>query len=115
MAASTAAMSQAALDVLTYHNDNSRTGAYTNETTLTPAKVNPNSFGLLFTLPVDGQVYAQPLYMSQLAIKGQGTHDVVFVATEHNSVYAFDANTPGPAIWHDNFGPSMPAYGNIQP
>jgi hypothetical protein len=90
-------------NVLTYHNDNSRTGQDLTETTLTPNNVNVNDFGKLFTLPVDGNVYAQPLMMSDVAIPGKGIHDVLFVATEHDSVYAFDADTPGAPLWQDSF------------
>src|SRR5579863_7620884 len=88
---------------LTYHYDNARDGANTNEVLLTPANVNTNTFFKLFTYPVDAEVYAQPLYMAKVAITGQGTHDVVFVATENNSVYAFDADsntgTNGGLLW----------------
>ncbi len=90
------------VNVLTAHNDNNRDGLNAAETALTPADVNSSQFGKLFSVPVDGQVYAQPLYVSALAIPGQGTHDVVFVATEHDSVYAFDADS-GALLWHDSF------------
>ncbi len=88
----------------TYHNDVARTGANLTESVLTLSNVNSSSFGLLRVLSADGKVDAQPLYLSQLAIAG-GTHDVVFVATEHDSVYAFDART-GAALWHVSLLPS---------
>ena len=81
--------------ILTHHYDNARTGQNTSEKILTPTNVVSTTFGKLFALPVDGYVYAQPLYMPALAIPGNGTHDVVFVATEHDSLYAFDADTGG--------------------
>ncbi len=96
-------LSITAADVLTSHNNNARTGEDLSETTLTPSNVNSSSFGQLFTDPVDGYVYAQPLYMANVPIPGQGTHNVVFVATENDSVYAYDADTPGELLWHDSF------------
>ena len=90
--------------VLTQHNDNNRDGVNASEVTLTPSNVNSNQFGLLFKVAVDDQVYAQPLYMANLAIAG-GTHNVVFVATANNSVYAFDADS-GKQYWHAQLGPA---------
>ncbi len=88
----------------TAHNDNSRTGENLSETVLTPANVNATSFGKLFSVPLDGLTFASPVYVENLAITGQGTHNVVFVATEHDSVYAIDADgrssTP---LWKDSF------------
>src|SRR6266851_3922432 len=93
---------------LTFHYDNARDGANTNEVILTPANVNANQFFKLFTYAVDAEVYAEPLYMSNVAIAGQGTHNVVFVATENNSVYAFDADSNaglnGGLLWQTNLG-----------
>ena len=85
-------------EVLTWHNDNARTGQNLRETTLTPANVNASTFGKLFLLPVDGQVHAQPLYVPSVAIPGHGTPNVVFVVTEHDSAYAFDADV-GTQLW----------------
>jgi len=104
--------SLAQVNVLTFHNNNSRTGANLNESILTPSNVNPGTFGKLFTYNVDGYVYAQPLYVSSLNIPGQGTHNVIFIATEHNSVYCFDADSNtganGGLLWQVNLGPSAP-------
>jgi hypothetical protein len=90
--------------VATYHNDNARTGQNVIETALTPSNVNAAHFGKLYSFPVDGSVYAQPLYMPQVAVPGNGIHNVVIVATQHDSVYAFDADSPVPApLWRVNF------------
>jgi glucose dehydrogenase len=91
------------VNVLVQHNDLARTGANTSETILTPANVNSTNFGKLFTDNVDAQVYAQPLYVQNLNIAG-GVHDVVFVCTESNTVYAFDADTAGIVYWRTNLG-----------
>jgi len=85
------------VDVTTYHVDVARTGLNPNETTLTTSNVAAATFGLLRTLPVDGKVDGQPLYLSGLSIGGQ-SHNVVYAVTEHDSVYAFDADT-GAQLW----------------
>src|SRR5215469_3310216 len=92
----------ASAGTLTQRNDNARSGLNLQEVILTPANVNPAKFGLLFSYPVDGFVYAQPLYMPNVTIGGQ-VHNVLFVATQHDSVYAFDADTPGPPLWQTSF------------
>lgn len=97
-------------NVLTANYGNDRSNANLQETTLTPANVATGRFGKLGSLPVDGQVFAQPLYVSGLAINGKGTHNVVYLMTQHNSVFAYDADsvaTPD-LLWHVNFGASVP-------
>jgi hypothetical protein len=115
--------------IFTQRYDIGRTGQNTNEVSLTASNVTESQFGKLFSLPVDGQVYAQPLYEESVTIPNQGVHNVVFVATQHDSVYAFDADgqstTP---IWHVSFlNPSGgvttvptsdvggPGYGDLTP
>jgi hypothetical protein len=88
------------VNIATYHMDNSRSGLNPNESTLTPANVNPSTFGKLFSYPVDGYPYAQPLYISGLTISG-ALRNVLYIATEKDSVYAFDA---------DNYGTGAPLW-----
>jgi outer membrane protein assembly factor BamB len=86
-----------------HHNDQGTTGQNLNETTLTPANVNQTTFGKLFSYPLDGSAYAQPLYVSNVSIAG-GAHNVVYVATEHDSIYAFDADGVATnPFWSVNF------------
>jgi hypothetical protein len=118
------------MSVLTYHYDNMRSGLDTNETILNRTNVNSGSFGKLFSYAVDGYVYAQPLYAAGLTMPGNVVRNVLFIATENNSVYAFDADTTANGTsglyWQRNFGtaaatPTMDfgsrfgAYNNIVP
>jgi chitodextrinase len=90
--------------MLTHHNDNFRTGQNTQETILRPANVNVATFGKLFSYPTDGISHASPLYLANVNIPGMGLRNVVYVSTEHDSVYAFDADQPGGApLWHTSF------------
>ncbi len=92
---------------LTWKFNNQRTGLQSNETTLTPANVNAGQFGEKFSNPIDGFAYAQPLYVPNVMIAGV-KHNVVFVATEHATVFAFDADTAGPPLWKTSFlGPGI--------
>ncbi|HTB12101.1 MAG TPA: hypothetical protein VK752_11040 [Bryobacteraceae bacterium] len=95
------AVCESQVNVLTWHNDNFRSGQNLNETLLTPASVNSSNFGKLFTITVDGKVDAQPLYVASLEIRASGFHNVLYVATEHDSAYAFDADT-GAQLWHSS-------------
>ena len=98
-----------ATDVLTHHNDNARTGAVTDEIVLSPASLRNQRFGRLFSLMVEGQIYAQPLVVTALEIPGKGRRDVVFVATMRNMVYAFDTEPgDGSPLWKVNLGVPMP-------
>jgi hypothetical protein len=100
-------VSYAQVRVTTYHNDLGRTGQNLSETYLTPGKVDSLTFGKLFSMPVDGAIYGQPLYMPTVTIPGQGTHNVVYVATQHDSVFAFDADnnvgTNSHPLWQTSF------------
>jgi hypothetical protein len=94
--------------VLTYHNDEARIGANVHESILTPSNVNAGDFGKLFTVALDGDVYAQPLYLPKVNIPAQGSHNVVYAASQNNSVYAIDADDPkGLILWQAQLGPSL--------
>src|SRR3981081_3892063 len=86
-------------NVLTWHNDNARTGQNLQEQILTLQNVNLKTFGKLFTIHVDAKVDAEPLYAEKIAIAHAGVRNVLFVATEHDSLYALDADT-GKEFWH---------------
>lgn len=105
-----------ALNYTMWKNDLGGTGQQRNEVVLTPGNVNSSTFGVKFSTAVDGWVFAQPLYMAGLTINGN-THNVVFVATEHDSVYAFDADTSGAALWKRSFlatGVTSVPQGNVK-
>jgi hypothetical protein len=128
LAGPTVMQAQAAQPVLQRGYDASVSGATLAETTLNTTNVGPNTFGLLFTLPVDDRIYAQPLYVPNVAILNQGTHDVLYVATMSDTLYAFDADAGGTPLWSvnlaslfnatavpwSNFGvPPVVPYGNL--
>jgi len=92
------------VSVLTYHYDNAHDGLNDHETVLTPAKVNSTDFGKLGFFPVDGKVDGEPLYLPQLMLGG-ARHNVLYVVTEHDSVYAFDADS-GKALWKRSLLPA---------
>lgn len=96
--------------MLTQHHNHRRTGGFLNEVLLHTSNVNQQQFGKLFTRQVDGQIYAQPLYLPNVNIPGQGIHNVVYVATMHNTVYAFDADDPHAStpLWSTSIGPPVP-------
>jgi hypothetical protein len=112
----TAAWGQNPKEVITQHNDNLRTGAYTGESFLTPLNVRPSTFGKLnFSIAVDGQIYAQPLYI-QVVQRPDGAKNAVIVATENNQLYAFDADS-GTQLWRtgpEKFGQPVDAPTNNQ-
>src|ERR1700728_3801353 len=115
---------RAQVNVTTWHNDLSRSGVNPQETILTTANVNSTEFGRLFSIPVDGQVYAHPLILSGVSVGG-GIHNVVYVATEHDSVYAIDAESgatyaqvsliPAGGTTVNSNSDLMPSCGNISP
>jgi hypothetical protein len=104
--------SQKPLRITTQRYDNARSGSDLTETILTPKTVTHDGFGKLFTRKVDGYLYAQPLYLEHVRVGGKAYRNVVFLATEHNSVYAFDADDSKASepLWHVNFGPPVPNH-----
>jgi hypothetical protein len=103
-----AAAPGSAFAVLTNRYGNQRLGSNTFETTLNVANVGGGKFGLVFSQPVDGHILAQPLYLPGVVVGGV-KHNVVYVATEHDTVYAFDADAPGNALWTTSLGTPMDA------
>ena len=113
MALLLAGLASAQTPVLTYHNDNARTGRYLSEIVLKPGNVKAGTFGKRYLRLVDGTIYGQPLYLPRVKIAGKGLHNVIFVATGHNSLYAFDADDNSGAnaapLWQVSF--NDPAHG----
>ncbi len=105
------AIATAQVNVLTRDYDSGRSGANLAETQLTVANVVPGNFGLVGTFPVDGEIFAQPLYVSGVTIPGQGQHNVLYASTEHNTIYAYDADSAANPnlLWYVNLGPSVPS------
>jgi len=104
LACLTPGLSQNFAGVLTQHNDNGRSGQNLQETTLTPQNVNSTAFGKLFSYSVDGQIYTQPLYVPNVSVPNQGIHNVIYVTTQNDTVYAFDADgLNGAPLWQDSF------------
>src|SRR5215467_12960768 len=100
----TLAEAQSFTGVLTQQNDNGRTGQNSSETTLTTQNVKSATFGRVFSYSVDGQIYSQPLYVPSVTIPGQGVHNVVYVETQNDSLYAFDADGLKPtSLWQVSF------------
>src|SRR5579863_9318784 len=98
------------VSVLTAQYDNARSAANLNESLLNTSNVNENQFGRLYSRSLDGYLYAQPLYVANVAIPGNGTHNVVYLATLHNTVVAFDADDPSQStpLWQTNLGTTRP-------
>ena len=113
-----AGLAQAQTSVLTAHNSNYRSGQNLLETTLTPANVNPTQFGKLFSMPINGSAYAQPLYVPQVAIPGKGTHNVLYVVTSGDDIYAYDADDNGgieaTPLWSHSLLTIAPPAGGYQ-
>jgi len=110
LAVSACATVAAQTNVLTANYGNERSNANLHETVLTAANVKPVNFAKLGSFPVDGQIYAQPLYVNRLLISGRGIYNVVYTVTQHNSVYAYDSDSAAAPnlLWHVNLGPSVP-------
>jgi len=98
---------------LTQHNDNARTGQNTSETILNTSNINNNEFGKLFEMPSDGQIYAQPLYVPGVTING-ADHNVVIIATENDSVYAYDADSSGAPLWKASMVDAAHGAGTVE-